>query len=137
VHRLALISQRVDAGIGLAERGEGIDMLLGGYFPRLPDDGSVIAVRDNQGEDRSDSGPDQSPKGRPFALAFGCFVSMGLLAIGGILSHHAIYTCSYRDDMSYYLFLSLSIAAFFSCGLLLVTICGFFPDSSFPHFNLF
>ena len=70
-------------------------------------------------------------------MALAAFVSVGLLAIGGMLSRHAIYTCTYRDDGSYYLFLLLSVALAFASFLLLATIFGFFPDVPLPHFNLF
>jgi hypothetical protein len=64
-------------------------------------------------------------------------VRMGLLAIGSVLNNHGIYTCAYRDDGFYYIFLLLSVALAFAGFFVLATIFGFFPETLLPHFNLF
>ena len=126
-----------NSDIGFTQRAHGITMLLGGIAFCLPNNSNIIAVSDNQCKDGRTGSGNERPKSRQLSLALATFVSLGLLAIGGVLSRHAIYTCTYRNDSSYYLFLLISVVLAFVSILLLATIFGFFPTSPLPHLDLF
>jgi hypothetical protein len=126
-----------NGGGRLGDGGKGVGVLLIGGSFRLTDDRPIIAMRDSQREDRGGGSGDKSPKGKPFTLAFTALVAVGLVAISGMFSRHAVYACRDRSDSSYYLFMLFSFLAIFGGFFLLATICGFFPDSPLPHLNLF
>jgi hypothetical protein len=134
---VSLPLQCINSGIGFGECGKRVPVLLIGRFAPRSDNSQIIAMRNNQGTYSSNGRGHKGAKSSPIALSLFVFVALGLIAISGIFSRYAIYTCIERNDGSYYVFLMLSFLAALVGGLALTTIFGFFPDSPLPHFNLF
>jgi hypothetical protein len=97
----------------------------------------IVAMSNYNREDSDSSGNAEDPIGHIFAICLLFLVAFFLIAIGLMLSRHAIYNCRYRDDGSYVFFVLFSEIPLLCGVLLLATIFGFFPDSPLPHLSLF
>jgi hypothetical protein len=123
--------------LGAFDRGDGVPVLLIGSAVRFPERFENVSMRYDDCQNGSNRSADESAESKPLTRGLTLFMDIGLLTCCGMLSRHAIYTCSYRNDRSYYIFMVLLVLAAFGGGFLIFLVCGFFPDAPVPHFDLF